>query len=188
MWKYKNTTCAYPRILWEARVQCASFRNTRKIERRDGKCKEWARQTKWCKSRSSHRTNRLAGFGLPTIDKSFEKIGKKSTLLWAARVMQGSKVQNSAIAKEHDHRAVNCNEFVTVGDRRKQLGLEQLCFNCTGSRHRAAECKCRSGCQICRRRHYTSIGDKPTSWDQLMTTTSVKRKGVSYRHSWRERC
>ena len=187
-WKYKNTTCAYPRILWEARVQCASFRNTRQIERRDGKCKEWARQTKWCKSRSSHRTNRLAGFGLPTIDKSFEKIGKKSTLLWAARVMQGSKVQNSAIAKEHDHRAVNCNEFVTVGDRRKQLGLEQLCFNCTRSRHRAAECKCRSGCQICRRRHYTSIGDKPTSWDQLMTTTSVKRKGVSYRHSWRERC
>ena len=172
----------------EARVQCASFRDTRQIERRDGKCKEWARQTKWCKSRSSHRTNRLAGFGFPTIDKSFEKIGKKSTLLWAARVMQGSKVQNSAIAKKHDYRAVNCNEFVTVGDRRKQLGLEQLCFNCTGSRHRAAECKCRSGCQICGWRHHTSIGNKPTSWDQLMTTTSVKRKGVSYRHSWRERC
>ena len=50
-----------------------------------------------------------------------------------------------------DHKAVNCNKFVTVGDRRKQLGLKQLCFNCTGSRHRAAECKCRSGCQICRK-------------------------------------
>ena len=62
-----------------------------------------------------------------------------------------------------DHRAVNCNKFVTVGDRRKQLGLKQLCFNCTGSRHRASECKCRSGCQICSRRHRTSICDKPTS-------------------------
>ena len=58
--------------------------------------------------------------------------------------------------------AVNCNKFVTVGE-----------FNCTGSRHRAAECKCRSGCQICSRRHLTSICDKPTSRDQLMTTTSI---------------
>ena len=69
---------------------------------------------------------------------------------------------------------------MTVGDRRKQLGLKQLCFNCTGSRHRASECKCRSGCQICSRRHRTSIWDKPTSRDQLMTTTSVERKGVVY--------
>ena len=42
-----------------------------------------------------------------------------------------------------DHKAVNCNKFVTVGGRRKQLGLKQLCFNCKGSRHRAAEGKCR---------------------------------------------
>ena len=32
-----------------------------------------------------------------------------------------------------DHKAVNFNKFVTAGDRRKQLGLKQLCFNCTGS-------------------------------------------------------
>ena len=72
-----------------------------------------------------------------------------------------------------DHRAVNCTKFVTVGDRRKQLGPKQLCFNCTGSRHRAGECKCS-------RRHHTSICDKPTSRDQLMTTTSMERKGVVY--------
>ena len=63
---------------------------------------------------------------------------------------------------------------------RKHLGLKQLCFNCTGSRHRASECKFRSGCQICSRRHHTSICDKPTSRDQMMTTTSVERKGVVY--------
>ena len=79
-----------------------------------------------------------------------------------------------------DHRAINGNKFVTVGDPRKELGLKQLCFNCTGSRYRVAECKCASGCQICSRGHHTSICDKPVSRDQLMTTTSVERKGVVY--------
>ena len=73
-----------------------------------------------------------------------------------------------------DHRAVNCNKFVTAGDYRQELGLKQICFYCTGSRHRAAECKCRSGCQICSQRHLTSICDKPTSRDQLMTATSIE--------------
>ena len=68
---YKNTTCAYPQ---EARVQCAIFGDARQIERRDWKCKECARRTKGCKSRSSERRNRLAGLGLPTFDKSFEKL------------------------------------------------------------------------------------------------------------------
>ena len=112
--------------------------------------------------------------------------------------MQGSKVLNSVIAKTFhvnettptqrgcvycdttDHRAVKCNKSVIVGHRRKQLGLKQPCFNCTGRRHLAAECKCRSGCQICSWRHHTSICDKPTSRDQLMTTTSVERKGMVY--------
>lgn len=40
-----------------------------------------------------------------------------------------------------DHRSVNCDMIVTVEDRRKQLGIRQLCFNCTGNQHHAAECK-----------------------------------------------
>ena len=70
----RNTTCAYPRILQEARVQCAIFGDTGQIERRDWKCKECARQTKGCKSRSSKKTNWLAELGLPTVDKSFDKL------------------------------------------------------------------------------------------------------------------
>ena len=57
-----------------ARVQCAIFEDTRQIERGEWKCKECARQTKGCKSRSSKRTNRLAGLGIPTVDKSFENL------------------------------------------------------------------------------------------------------------------
>ena len=60
--------------LQEARVQCAIFEDTRQIERGKWKCKECARQTKGCKSRSSKRTNRLAGLGIPTVDKSFENL------------------------------------------------------------------------------------------------------------------
>ena len=71
---YRNTTCAYPRILQEARVQWAIFGDTEQIEKRDWKCKECARQTKGCKSRSSKKTNLLAGLRLPTFDKSFEKL------------------------------------------------------------------------------------------------------------------
>ena len=79
-----------------------------------------------------------------------------------------------------DHRSVNCDKFVTVEDRKKQLGIKQLCFNCTGNQHRAAECKSRTACWICNRRHHTSICDKSTQRDQLMTATSVERKGVVY--------
>ena len=122
--------------------------------------------------------------------------------------MQGSKVLNSAIAKK---------PFVQTKQRHHKEGVSTVTqltpelwivtslwqsesFNCTGSRHRASECKCRSGCQICSRRHLTSICDKPTSRDQLMTTTSIEQKGVvypmvtvdvngvSHGHSWREWC
>ena len=80
-----------------------------------------------------------------------------------------------------DHRSVNCDKFVTVEDRRKQFGIKQLCFNCTGHQHRAAECKSRSGCRICNRKHLTrSICYKSTPRDQLMTATNVERKGVVY--------
>ena len=72
---YRNTTCAYPRILQEVRVQCAIFGDTGQIEGRDWKGKECPQQTKGCKIGSNKRINRLAGLGLPTVDKSFEKLG-----------------------------------------------------------------------------------------------------------------
>ena len=45
----------------------------------------------------------------------------------------------------------------------------KLCFNCTGSRHRVAECRCTITCQSCCGKHHSSICDKLSN--QLMLAT-----------------
>ena len=45
----------------------------------------------------------------------------------------------------------------------------KLCFNCTGTRHRTAECRCATTCQRCNGKHHSSICDKLSS--QLMLAT-----------------
>ena len=45
-----------------------------------------------------------------------------------------------------------------------------MCFNCTGTKHRAADCKSRSRCQKCGKRHHTSIC---TQGDQLLTAAAA---------------
>lgn len=51
------------------------------------------------------------------------------------------------------------------------------CFNCTGNKHRADNCKSRSSCQICQRYH-TSICS--SLGNQLMTVTAMGRPTVIY--------
>ncbi len=42
-------------------------------------------------------------------------------------------------------------------ERKKVLSSKKLCFNCTGTSHRDAECRCPTLCQICRKKRHTSI-------------------------------
>ena len=79
---------------------------------------------------------------------------------------------------KQDHRSVDYKTVVTVGDRKKVLSNKRLCFNCTGSKHRADDCKSRSLRQICQRRHHTSICNSVTN--QLMTATTMERPTVIY--------
>jgi hypothetical protein len=58
------------------------------------------------------------------------------------------------------HRAINCDKVVKPEDRKKLLAEKHLCFNCTGAKHRAADCKSKGKCQICQGKHHTSICDK----------------------------
>ena len=82
---------------------------------------------------------------IPTIDKSFEinpiasstdnrgKPGAKfrdRVKIFHANETRPTQ-RGCVYCDATDHRAVNCNKFMTVGDHRKQLGLKQLCFNCT---------------------------------------------------------
>ena len=59
-----------------------------------------------------------------------------------------------------------------------------MCFNCTGAEHRASECRSRSSCSKCRRRHHTSICDAsgesgppntPASGGLLNTATNANK-------------
>ena len=56
--------------------------------------------------------------------------------------------------------------MTTVSERRQILAKHRLCFNCTGSKHRAADCPSKKGCQLCDRRHHTSISEQTTKREQ----------------------
>ena len=60
-----------------------------------------------------------------------------------------------------NHKPSNCDKIISVSDRREYLAKNQLCYNYTGTNHKAAQCRCTITCQICNRRHHTSICDKP---------------------------
>ena len=63
-----------------------------------------------------------------------------------------------------------------------------MCFNCTGAEHRASECRSRSSCSKCKRRHHTSICDAPDengpptapTNDKLLNTATNANKPVVY--------
>ncbi len=73
---------------------------------------------------------------------------------------QESKPRVCVYCDDANHRSAECKKVVTVADRRKILGDKQLCFNCTGQRHKAADCRSQQVCQHCKRRHHPSICNK----------------------------
>ncbi|XP_028415015.1 uncharacterized protein LOC114538094 [Dendronephthya gigantea] len=60
------------------------------------------------------------------------------------------------------HKSVKCDKVTTKAERKKILSSKKLCFNCTGTSHRASEFRCPSSCQICRKKHHTSICEEKT--------------------------
>eukprot|EP00794_Sanderia_malayensis_P008645 gene8645-biopygen6924 len=74
---------------------------------------------------------------------------------------------------KQEHKSINCEAVPTLEERRKILSSKRLCFNCTGEKHRAQECRSKTTCQVCQRRHHTSICDKKQS-ETAMTATNEK--------------
>ena len=68
-----------------------------------------------------------------------------------------------------EHKSVDCSKVVSVAERKKHLSEKRLCFNCTGTRHRAVECRTTRSCQKCNGRHHTSICDR--EHPQFLLTT-----------------
>ena len=72
------------------------------------------------------------------------------------------------------HKSGDCPKVVTSSDRKQTLAKRRLCFNCTGSGHRAAECSSKTSCQNCDRRHHTSICEKEEEIQHVVLTAAKK--------------
>ena len=83
---------------------------------------------------------------IKSSDKVQEKYTPSRGKSFQARQEESKPHKSCIYCEETDHKSVNCQKVVSIADRKKQLSLKQLCFNCTGSKHRVAECKSRSGC------------------------------------------
>ena len=69
----------------------------------------------------------------------------------------------------------DCPHVSTVDARKRMLAQKQMCFNCTGSKHHAADCKSEMRCQKCGQKHHTSIC---MQGDQLLTATGENGRVV----------
>ena len=70
------------------------------------------------------------------------------------------QLKQCVYCENDDHRSVECTKVVDVGQRKRILSIKRRCFNCTGEKHRASECKSKTQCYKCQRKHHTSICDK----------------------------
>ena len=79
-----------------------------------------------------------------------------------------------------DHRSAECKRVPGLVQRRKILSDKKLCFNCTGTRHQAQECRSKYVCQCCGSRHHTSICDRLSGNSQMMLVTGNHEGSVIY--------
>eukprot|EP00112_Aurelia_sp_Birch-Aquarium-sp1_P000365 Seg1032.2 transcript_id=Seg1032.2/GoldUCD/mRNA.D3Y31 product="hypothetical protein" protein_id=Seg1032.2/GoldUCD/D3Y31 len=68
-----------------------------------------------------------------------------------------TKPRSCIYCDKSDHKASDCESVKTVEERRKILSSKRLCFNGTGEKHRASDCRSKKNCQVCHKRHHTSI-------------------------------
>ena len=76
------------------------------------------------------------------------------------------KPRGCVYCEDKSHKSNECTKVETVSERRQILAKHRLCFNCTGGKHRAAECPSKNSCQQCDRRHHTSICDRAVKQEE----------------------
>lgn len=90
---------------------------------------------------------------------------------------KNEQVQGCVYCRKPDHKSVNCKTAASVDELKQVLSNKHLWFNCTSTRHKAADCKCRALCQVCQKMHHTFICDR--FGEQLMTATSTGKRAVT---------
>ena len=87
------------------------------------------------------------------------------------------KKRGCVYCEDANHTSKDCSKVSTVSARKKILAEKKLCFNCTGMKHRASDCKSTINCQKCNQKHHTSICTK----DQpLLTATGTSYEPLVY--------
>ena len=66
------------------------------------------------------------------------------------------------------HKSSECELVSETPERRLILSKKKLCFNCTGPKHRASDCRSNKTCANCKGKHHTSICEKTSN--VLLTT------------------
>ena len=60
-----------------------------------------------------------------------------------------------------EHKPALCDTVPSVEERKKILATKKLCFNCTGSKHQARNCRSKTLCNKCKGKHHSSICTTP---------------------------
>ena len=90
-----------------------------------------------------------------------EKNPKRDNVYYIKETEQ--KPRSCVYCKKEEHKLSECKAVECVSDRRLQLAENNLCFNCTGLKHKASECRSSKTCQFCNEKHHTSICKKGSS-------------------------
>ena len=98
---------------------------------------------------------------LPKFTKSRDRVFSSRQEEWKSRPC--------VYCESSEHKSVHCVKIVDVALREKYFSENRLCFNCTGTLHRAADCCIIRSCQKCNGRHHTSICDKDSQQMFLAT-------------------
>ena len=70
------------------------------------------------------------------------------------------------------HKSSESKTVAKVSERSFMLSQKRSCLNCTGSKHRASECRNTKTCLTCKEKHHTSICEKGSNM-LLITNTSL---------------
>ena len=94
----------------------------------------------------------------------------KKTKTFQAR-QQETKTKPCVYCEETGHKPSDCGKLATLREQKRVLTEKQLCFNCTGTKHKAVECRSQGGCMFCKRKHHTSICDRAGSTEHMLVAT-----------------
>ena len=105
-----------------------------------------------------------------SVGEDASNVSKSRSRLYHA---EEQKPRMCVYCERGDHVSPACTHLTTLDERKKFLAQKGMCFNCTGTKHRAADCNSRSRYQKCGKRHHTSIC---TQGDQLLTAAAAGNK------------